>query len=504
MVKIALFMSAIFLVNNPVEAQRQKKGLIIKAKYQEAIPQLPGATLLRGNVRIKDPNNNTIVGCERAIYWPSDNRFKGYRKVKIKKGKDLKIKADSMHYIGNGKEVANIYGNVKMLKGDIILSTSAIKYDFGKNVAHYTTGGTIINRKNDNKLSSKIGYYYGANENMYFRDNVLLTNPDYNIKCDSLQFMSKEEKAVFTGPTWITSKDSSSIYCEAGWYKTEEQIAQFNKNAMIESKDQVMKGDHIYYVEETKFGRIEGNVEVIDTSNKIILNGDFATYNGLSKSYLITGNAVMTQIYETDSLFLHGDTLKSISDTINDTHKLFAYNRVRFYKSDLQGTCDSLLYDETDSLLKLYRSPILWSDENQISGDSISILNYDGKIDRIFINYNAMIISQEDSTEFNQIRGKRMTGFFNENELSKVDVRGSGETVYYATGDDGEKIGLNRTVGSDLVIHIKENKINNISFLSQVTATMYPSDQVNEKDRELKGFHWSIDQRPLNRMDILK
>ena len=50
------------------------------------------------------------------------------------------------------------------------------------------------------------------------------------------------------------------------------------------------------------------------------------------------------------------------------------FHNVRFFRNDLQGKCDSLFYSDRDSVMRMYGLPVLWSDQQQISGEEIHVL----------------------------------------------------------------------------------------------------------------------------------
>ncbi|MBI4648442.1 MAG: hypothetical protein HY738_18130 [Bacteroidia bacterium] len=112
-----------------------------------------------------------------------------------------------------------------------------------------------------------------------------------------------------------------------------------------------------------------------------------------------------------------------------------------------------------------------------------------------------MVISEEDSLRYNQMRGKNMTGYFKDGNLYRIDVTGNGETVYYAKDDDGF-IGVNKALGSYLRIILEDNEVSEIIFNTTPEGTMYPVNQLQPEELKLKGFIWLAKCRPANMKDI--
>ena len=78
----------------------------------------------------------------------------------------------------------------------------------------------------------------------------------------------------------------------------------------------------------------------------------------------------ITEIAETAAT----DTLAAPLWLGNDsTHYIIAAPHVRFYRTDLQGLCDSLTLVQRDSILYLDKHPVVWSDNRQIFGNEIQV-----------------------------------------------------------------------------------------------------------------------------------
>ena len=183
---------------------------------------------------------------------------------------------------------------------------------------------------------------------------------------------------------------------------------------------------------------------------------------------------------------------------------MLAYNHVKFYKSDMQGKADSVVYNFSDSTINFYNDPIIWSKENQITAEFIYLLMSENEIDRMYMNKDAFIISKADSLRdnYNQIKGKNMVGYFKGSELHKIDVKQNSETIYYAIDDEGKYIGVNKMSGNDMLIFLKDNEIQTITFIKDPQGEMSPLKDVSPKDVILKGFAWRITERPTDMFDI--
>jgi len=459
-------------------------------KLGENIKRLIGSVVLK--------HDSTILYCDSAYLNSESNSVDAFGHVRINSG-TVVINGEVLNYDGNARN-AVMHRNVTMTDNKMTLTTDLLNYNTRTDIGNYNTGGKIVDTAN--VLTSRIGYYYANKKEFFFKKDVVLVNKKYTMHSDTLMYNTVTDVSYFYGPTTIVSKENF-IYCENGWYDTNHDIAQFNKNAYFKNKVQKLNGDSLYYDRKTGYGKALYNVTAVDTAQKITIKGDYGEYWEKAGKTVVTKQAVLIQAIDKDSLFLHADTLKAFSDSTGAGKRLFAYHHARFFKSDMQGVADSIFYSFKDSVIYMYKRPMLWSDKNQLSGDTINIHLSHGQIKLLNIYSSSFIISKDDSIRFNQIKGKNLVGHFIENKLHRIDVYGNGETIYYVRDDKTNLIGVNKAEADNLLIFVKENKVNTITFLSKPEAVLYPEKDLSKNDVRLKNFKWEEENRPCDRYDIL-
>ncbi len=456
----------------------------------------PDAKRLIGNVVFH--HEGSVLYCDSAYYYSERNALDAFSNVYLNRGDTLHLWSDTMKYDGNTR-MSNARSRVKLIDRESVLYTQMLDFDMNTNIGYYPNRGKLIN--SDDTLTSIRGYYYENDDLFYFRDSVVIRTPDYKIYSDTMQYNTVSRISYFFGPTHIIS-DSNHIYCERGWYNTLTDISSITRNAWIESKGQLMMADSLYYERNNGFGEGFRHVHLIDTVKNVILRGQYGQYLELEKRGFITDSGYMIQIDEdaADSLFIHGDTLRSDPDT--GEYKIFrVYHRVKIFKSDLQGKCDSLVYKTADSVMSFFYEPILWSEENQLTADFIQLYTGQNRIDSIKFYQNSFIISQHDTLHYNQIKGRNMVGYFKDNELDRIFVKGNGETIYFPE-DEGEIIGVNKATSTDVNIYLKDKEIKKIYFILEPDATFYPPGQLAASELKLKGFRWLDYYRPKTKEEI--
>ncbi len=454
---------------------------------------------LLGNVALK--HNDIIMTCDSAYLYSEANQVKAFGNVKINQADTIFLSGNYLFYDGN-EEKALIEGDVELRDKETQLFTSLINYDAKTRVANYPFPGKIIN--DDNILSSRIGIYYASDKIFHFKDSVRIVNPDYTMLADTLDYNSETGTAFFRGPTTIEG-DSLFIYCERGWYDTQNDLTSIWCNPVIDNKQNTIRGDSLFYDKKNGFGEAYQNISITDTSNNIIVCGNYAWYYKNPERFMVTDRALFIQVSEEDSLFLHADTLNAITlfnpDDSSSFRLLRAYYGCKVFSADLQSICDSLSYSFRDSVIHLYKNPILWSEENQLTADSVSVFTKNRKADRMELYNSVFVASQIDSLRFNQMKGRKLTGYFRENKLYRILIEGNGETIYYLV-DNNELIGVNHARSASIEIMVENGKIIEITELQNPEGKLDPPNMNSSENLHLTGFSWYDNLRPKKKSDI--
>ncbi len=477
------------------------KQITIKNGDKAHASRSSGKTRIIGNVIFE--HEGALMYCDSAWLFSTENRLQAFQNVRINQGDTVFLWGDYLEYSGNTK-LAKVTGKVVRLKDTKMeLLTDRVDYDRNTNLAYYFTGGVITN--DENKLTSQKGFYNSKSKEFNFKDSVVLVNPKYTIESDTLIYNSLSRISYFKGKTTITS-DSSFIYCENGRYNTVTDIAQFQKNAYLYNENKYLTGDSLYYEKHTEFGEAFGNVMVHDTIDDYVITGGYGQFTGAKDSTFVTLDPIYSVKQEQDTLHIHGDTLFStkVKDTLIGDYRLVkVFHKVKFYKKDLQGKCDSLVYAEKDSIIRMYRDPIVWNDSSQVTGDTIFMTIRSEKLDSLKVFSNAFILGKVDASKSNQIKGRNMYGKFTDNKLSRVFVSGNGQTIYFPKDDQKKFIGMNRAVCSNILMKLKDSQVKSITFLTKPEAKLYPISESGGENGRLEGLSPRFSERPKSKAEIL-
>ncbi|MBL0913549.1 MAG: hypothetical protein IBJ09_14375 [Bacteroidia bacterium] len=403
-----------------------KKIEFINADVMEYDQSL-GVDAMRLIGRVMMRHGDATMYADSAYRYMDRDAFVAFGQIHIEQGDSVDLYGDSLTYDG-ATGLAVLKGRVRMIDAQVNMESKSLTYDVKNNTGFYDDSATTRS-KDGNILKSRKGTYYADRKEFVFTRNVTVESKDYTVFSDTMTYNTETEVSYFHGPTRIVS-DENVITCKQGWYDTKKDICSFSKGGKIKTPEQEIEADSLYYERNSGFGLGFNNVRLRDSTQNIEVRGNYSVTRKNIDSYMVTDSVTLIMGMDTDSLFLSADSLFSVGDSLCG-RILRAYHRVKFYKTDMQGVCDSLVYFESDSLLQMYRKPILWNEENQLTARFMQIFMRGKRVDMLDMIDAALIISKEDTIKFNQIAGKNMRAYFGASNLRKVDVKGRGETIYY-------------------------------------------------------------------------
>lgn len=459
------------------------------------------ADVLVGHVKLY--HDGMYLDCDSARFYRDDNTFNAYGHVKMVQGDTLTLTSDTLLYNGPMMQ-AHAQGNAVLIHRKTKLTTSVIDYDRLEGVGFYPRHGILYD--GENVLNSDYGQYTPGASEAIFKDNVVLENPKFTLKTNELYYYSDTKIARIVSETNIISSDSTFVYALRGDYNTQTGKANLMDRSHVYKDMRDIVGDSLYCDDATGVSEAFGNVVLIDVENRCMLTGDYCRYEEKTGMAVATDSAVCYEFSEADTLYVHGDTLKMITynqNTDSMYRDLFAYHKVRMYRRDFQGVCDSLVSHERDSCTYLYGQPILWNEEQQVFGEEIRVYNNDSTVDWIHIINQAMTIEQVDSVSYNQVSSKEMFCYFVNGVIDHNNAKGNVYVTYFMEEDDGSRIGLNYTETPELTLYMENKKVSKI-WMSTPSGIMYPPFAIPEDKRYLAGFAWFDYIRPKDKDDIFE
>lgn len=419
---------------------------------------------LSGHVALKQ--DSVLMYCDTALL--EGNKVIAFGNVIIQQGDSITVFSDSLEYMGD-KRVADLFGEVVLQDGDKKLFTSYLNYDLSSKTGRYTQGGLVT--QGNTQLISRKGVYAVNSKQLFFKDSVVVANEKMTLRADTLEFDSEAQIATFLGPTLI-QQDSATIYCEAGFYDIATDLAEFEKNAQYQKKEQratadlitydgtikeirltgnatfiegekVATAEIIRYEEDTNLTYLEGNAEFKDPQQEV--KGDIIQYDSNKGSFKTEGRSVLVD----SSQILIADQF----DFDSEQGLGIATGAVEWQDTieNLAILCEELAYDKSKNYIKASGArPLL----------SIKI----GK-DTLYLASDTLISSEtEDSL------AKKILEAYTDVRIFKANLQASCDSLSYSAADSLFKLYQDPIIWSDtsqfkadsIYMHLANNQIDKI------------------------------------------
>lgn len=512
----------LLLLSFGLSTQEQEIEIRKAGSFQLDQDNFPGANILTRSAteQVHLVHQGMDVWSDKAFFYKAENRFNAIGNVRVQQGDSLVLTSKLVNYDGNRK-LAVAKENVILDNIDMLLETDTLYFDRIADKAYYPTSGTVYDSLTT--ITSKRGTYISESKKYQFKNQVVITNPDFTITSARMDFYTESKHAFFYGKTTIIGEDYV-VRCKQGFYDTERKLGFFKKEASVDYDNRNIMGDSIYFDDEKQYAAATQNIRITDTINNTFLTGNYGQVFKAQDSAMVTHRAVAINLVEQDSIFIHADTL--IATGPPEKRILRGFHDVRIFKEDLSGKSDSIHFNQKNGRARLIRqpmsdkelqfltpqeiadrNPILWSDESQMTGDEIHlIIDMEREVlDSLLIYNNAFIIEQDtlDLNNFNQIKGLQLKGKFNGRSLETVDVVQNTEMVYYLYDDDTlDLVGIDKAICSALRLTFVDSAIDKVTFFTNPDGVVYPPEELPENTRQMLGFSWRENERISTKEDL--
>jgi lipopolysaccharide export system protein LptA len=474
-----------------------------------------------GHIRALD--GKTLFECDSFYYDKSTKTFEAFGNVHINDNDSVNIYSQYLLYHVDTR-MADLQKAVKLTDGKSTLTTQKLTYDLNQKIGNYYEGGKVLTGKS--VLTSQEGTYYADLKDVYFKKNVVLIDPQYKLRSDSLLYNTETQLTTFITKTFI--EDSTrNVETSEGYYDVKNRKAVFGKRPIIKDGATTVIADDVQSDDSSGISILTGNAVYKDTVQGVAIIANYINANKKENTVLATQKPLMIIKQEADSLYITADTLYSgrlsklygadstLKDTIkgvavvpaskeNDsTDRYFqAFHHVRIFSDSLQAVSDSLFYSGKDSIFKLFKDPIVWASNSQITGDTIYLYTKNKKAERMYVWENGIAINKTGEKMFNQVKGNRMNGYFKEGVIDYMRAQGNAESVYYVKDKEESLVGINRVGGDIIDMRFLNKELNRVVVISDVKGTMYPANQTPDTEKTLRNFKWRDELRPKTKFEL--
>lgn len=462
--------------------------------------RLPDAIILVGEVQLR--HDSMYMYCDSAYLFTKRNSVQAFGNVRMEQGDTLYLYGDYADYDGE-KNIARVRNNVRLIDKATVLETDSLNYDRNINLAYYFNGGTLSDEQST--LDSYWGQYDLTTKEAVFTDEVNLQNPKFLLNSDTLHYNTASNIATIVGPTDIYN-GSNHIRSSLGRFNTSNRQATLLQRSVVANGNKELTGDSLFYDAIRGYSEVFGNIVYSDTVARNMLTGEYGFMDELRDSAYVTGRAVVMDYSQgADTLFMHSDTIWALTyniDTDSLYRKVRACHKVRAYRSDIQASCDSLVFDSRDTCMTMYKDPVLWYGTQQLLGEEIKMYMDTASIDWVHIINQTLYAERVDSVNYNQISGKEMKFFFRDKKLNEMQVLGSVIVRYFPLDSDSLLLGLNTTETGKLSAFMKDGEVDKIIAPTKADGVFYPMSKIPDNVRYLPNFAWLDYMRPRSKDDI--
>jgi lipopolysaccharide export system protein LptA len=509
--------------NNPQDSSKRVQILNYTRQLTfKTIDDTTKLTIIVGTVKMRQ--GTSLFYCDSCVINNNTNVFEAWGNVHINDSDTTDIWSNHLRYLSKEK-LAYLDGNVRMSDGKATLTTPDLEYNMETNIGTYTHGGKVVNKKT--VLTSQEGQYFADLKDVYFRKNVLLKDPAYTIKTDSLLYNSGTQTTKFISQTTIIDSSGRTIRTKDGFYNQQTGKAEFGQRPEIIDGDISIRGNSVRFDDSTGIYVAEGNAIVVNKKDGTTLIGGIIIQNKNTNAVLATRKPLMIIKQDNDSTFITADTLFSarltdrfgnkdsiVVDSVkgkkiaainekDSTNRYFeGYRNVRIFNDSLQAAGDSMFYSFKDSIFRLYQDPVVWANNSQITGDTILLFTKNKKADKVQAFENGFMINEVQKDVYNQIKSTRIDGWFIDGNIDSVRARGLAECIYYIQDDDSAFTGVNQSKSDLIDIYFAEKALNKVVFRSEVTGTLWPMKQKSPSEMILPNFRWQEERRPKSKFEM--
>ena len=382
-----------------------------------------------------------------------------------------------------------------------------------------TLNGKIINNEDVRELIGNVHFVQIASEGglvkvwcdralRFMTQNKIELYGNVKVVRDSVTIRSKEgvyyaERRMMEGKNGVQlERGKTFLTSRNGEYFVDEKRSHFIGDVMLIDTSTTITCNEMYYFEEETRSVAISNVHVFENTNGVNIYGDSLIHIEQKKFTRVLKHPRLVKIDTSatgiiDTMVVVSREMQSYQDT---AEHFVAIDSVRLVKGNMSARCGKATYFVKNDVIALETHPIIWSDENQITGDSIRIRMEDKRIRSMWVKNRAMAISRVDTAlpnRFNQLTGKELTMYFRANKLEQVDVQKNATSLYYLF-DNKEPNGANKSSGDRIFIDFATGEVDRIKIVGGVQGQYLPEKMINkhEQDYNLDGFRW-YETRPI-------
>ena len=445
------------------------------------------------DVRLRDPAYS--IDTDSLLYNSQTRltRFIAETTIKDSSGRVIKTR-EGFYNQATGK--AEFASRPEVTDGDMKITGNRMSIDDSLGIAQIEGNGVVIDSKNHTTI---IGGLIFRNKNT---DAILATKKP-------LMIIEQEKDTIYvTADTLFSARLSDR-------FKTPNNLTPDT----ISRKDHAMNKIDSDSTQHIQADTVSGNNVAGKPLSRRTMSEKLKVKNipaAVKKdSVATTGPDSLLAKQKTDTTAIKDSVVASVGsdkskDTLvfnekDSTNRYFeAYRNVRIFSDSLQSVCDSMFYSFKDSVFRLYRDPIVWANNSQVTGDTILLFTKNKKADKVEAFENSFLVNRVENDVYNQIKSARMDGWFADGNIDSVRANAYAECIYYIQDEDSAYTGVNQSQSDIIDIYFQNKELDKVVFRSAVTGTLWPISQKSPAEMKLEGFRWLEARRPKTKSEMFE
>lgn len=463
----------------------------------------------------KVKNDKTVLVSEEGFYY-ADTRDVYFKKKVILMDPEYNLATDTLLY-NTGTQIATFLapttiddGTTKIYTRDGYYNLKTGQGNFGKRSIIEDKTQTITG--DQLAFEKKTGDFEGKG-NVVYKDSaqgvVLIANH---------LFGNRNKKSVLATekPVMIIKQEADSIYVAAdtlfsGLQKDLDSLQNvFNKqkdtvivtDSTVTFKDTAAAGAPVPEKKITVAADTVKKEEPVASRNKRFVRKEEKTErtDSIPSPVAAVDSAVRSprQVLLTKA---QKDSVKTRTDTLRF---ITGFHHVRIFSDSMQAVADSMFFSAVDSVFRLYQSPVVWSKENQITGDTMYLFTKKRNPERLYVFEKGLAINRIEKENYNQLKGRTINGYFKEGNIDNIRAKGNAESIYFAQDEDSSYVGVNRTTADMIDMYFTNKALKRVVFRNQVKGKTLPIRESNEEFVKLPEFKWLDKRRPRSKFELFQ
>lgn len=391
-----------------------------------------------------------------------------------------------------GESIREVIGNVTLTQGKVVVTCNKAIQFLSRNEAELI--GNVVLKQDSLTIKTEQGFYFGNTKTTKSVAGIVLDDQKVILSADSGEYFFNEDKAFFQSNVKLRDSSMTLTADELTYFQTDDRAISVG-NVTITDEDNVITADSLDHFRTTKQSIADGHVKIVSYDNNTIIFGDHLEDYAKKKYTLINENPVLLQVdtiytakddsvesFRIDSLIITCEVMEGI----RDTSTIFkATDSVKIIRGAFASVNDFTLYLRTDEKIIIEKMseegerPILWYENSQLTGDSITVYLEENEIKSLDVNSNAFMLSQSKTypERFDQTSSNNLQMYFEESNIKRAVFKGSVFSIYYMFEDEGPT-GLTKSSAKAATIMFIDNEVSEVRLYGSPTSEYHPENKV--------------------------